>query len=360
MAARKRLPPGAPLPHVVTCAIEHPAVLGCLNQLEQLGLAKYTVVGVDARGVADAQALAAAVTRDTVLVSLMHSNNEVGAVQPVGELAAALAPLVRVRAHSSASGGGSDGAGGRGGSGGADGSSCAGGEAGCEGGRASGHGAAPPLLLHTDAAQSLGKVPVDVRALGVDMATVVGHKFGAPKGVAALYIRRGVAIANHFCGGGQEGGRRAGTENVLLLAGLGRAAELALAERQALTDHARSLRDSLQAQLLAALPADRVRVNRPVDDSLRLPNTLSISVAGLSSSRLLADLSDRLAASSGAACHSAGQGPAVSSVLAAMGLPVEYCVGTLRLSVGRHTTRAEVDGAVALILEQARAHGVLS
>lgn len=188
------------------------------------------------------------------------------------------------------------------------------------------------------------------------LSAQVGHKFGAPKGVAALFIRRGVAIERLLCGGGQEGGQRAGTENVLLLAGLGKAAELVSHELPATSVHMCALRDSLRSQLLAGLPAGAARINGPAEDALRLPNTLSIGIKGIQASALLAQLSEQLAASAGAACHSGGQ--SVSAVLRAMGVPHEHALGTLRLSVGRHSTQQDVDRAAQLILEYARRQGV--
>lgn len=185
---------------------------------------------------------------------------------------------------------------------------------------------APPLHLHT--------------------------QFGAPKGVAALYIRRGVQLERLLCGGGQEFGRRAGTESVLLLAGLGAAAAIVTRELPVTADHMAALRDSLQGQLLAGLPAGAARVNGPAEPAARLPNTLSIGIAGIQASTLLGELSERLAASAGAACHSSGG--AVSSVLRAMRVPTAHAMGTLRLSVGRHTTQADVDAAAQMILESAR------
>jgi cysteine desulfurase len=173
--------------------------------------------------------------------------------------------------------------------------------------------------------------------------------------VAALYVRRGVALERLLAGGGQEGGRRAGTENVLLLAGLGRAAEIAARELQATARHMARMRDSLQQQLVEGLPPGAVRVNGPADDADRLPNTLSIGIRGVNAAALLQELSEQLAASAGAACHSGGA--AISPVLAAMGVPAEHAVGTLRLSTGRHTTQQDVDRAAQLILDYARRHG---
>lgn len=184
----------------------------------------------------------------------------------------------------------------------------------------------------------------------------VAHKFGGPKGVAALYVRRGVRLERLLCGGGQEGGRRAGTENVVLVAGLGKAAELVSRELPATAAHMAAMRDSLQQQLLAGLPPSTALIHGPADDALRLPNTLSIGIRGIAAARLLAELSEQLAASAGAACHSGG-GHGVSAVLQAMAVPTEHAVGTLRLSTGRHTTQQDVDRAAALILDYVQRHG---
>lgn len=199
---------------------------------------------------------------------------------------------------------------------------------------------------------------VDVQALGVDLLTIVGHKFGAPKGVAALYIHASVkdTFPRYLLGGGQEFGKRAGTENLLLIAAMGRAAEVCHTEAQALYDHNRTLRNSLHEQLVACFPPGATRLNGPIDQALRLPNTLSLGIKGLSSSQLLADLSSNLAASAGAACHSSAS--SVSSVLAAMNVPVEFARGTLRLSTGRHTTQEDVDRAVDLIVHAAQKQGI--
>ena len=205
---------GAPLPHVVTSNVEHPAVTECLEALRAAGRLEVSYVPVDEEGRVAAAAVAAAVTEHTVLVTVMHSNNEVGAVQDLGAISAA-----------------------------------------CK-------AAKPGVLVHTDAAQSIGKLPVSVDALGVDMLTLVGHKFGAPKGVAALYVRRESApltgdasgarkLPNFLHGGGQEGGRRAGTECVVLVVALGRAAEIAICEADELAAHMRGTRDR---SVLASLP----------------------------------------------------------------------------------------------------------
>ena len=294
----------APLPHVVTTNVEHPAVIECLEALQRAGRLEATYVAVDGEGRVTPQAVAAAVRDETVLVTVMHSNNEVGAVQPLPEIAAAVRRVARA-----------------------------------------------PLLIHTDAAQSIGKLDVDVNALGVDLLTVVGHKFGAPKGVGALYIRTGTKLPKLLHGGGQEAGRRAGTESVVLLAALGEAARIATAEAAPLRAHMGATRDLLKRLLVEGLPEGSVRDNGPADAAHRLPNTLSVGLKGVRASELLATLSERLAASAGAACHT--QAASVSAVLRAMDVPLEYAVGTLRLSTGRHTTEAEVRTAAALIIEEA-------
>ena len=297
------------VPHVVTCAVEHPAILEYLIAAEASGRLTYTAVGVDESGLVDPTEVAAAVTPDTCLVTVMHANNEVGAVQPVAEVAAAA------------------------------------------------RAAKPNVLIHTDAAQSCGKVPVKVNDLGVDMCTIVGHKIGAPKGVAALYVKRGAPFKKLLHGGGQEGGRRAGTENVLHIVGLGAACALVERESAVLPTHLAAMRDELQATLRRELGGEDghgVRVNGPDDDAARLPNTLSVGVRGISASVLLGDLADKVAASAGAACHTGEAAASISSVLLAMNVPEEYAVGTLRLSVGRHTTPKDVEKGARLIVAAAK------
>ena len=200
----------------------------------------------------------------------MHANNEVGAIQPVEAIAAA------ARAVN------------------------------------------PNVIVHTDAAQSCGKVPVKVRDLAVDYATVVGHKIGAPKGVAALYVRDGAPFAKLMHGGGQEGGRRAGTENVLHVVGLGAAAALVEDEADRLPSYMSACVAELRRRLEAELggeDGDGIRVNGPEDAANRLPNTLSVGVAGISASALLESLSEEVAASAGAACHTGEAAATVSGVL---------------------------------------------
>jgi cysteine desulfurase len=290
---------GRDRPHVITQLTEHPAVLQTCNALQRLHGVEVSYLPVDGQGLVDPAALAAAIRPNTALVSVMHANNETGVIQPIAELASI--------AHD--------------------------------------HN----VLMHTDAAQAVGKVPVDVTALGVDLLTVVGHKMYAPKGVAALYVRVGVALEPVIYGGGQEGGLRAGTENVALAAGLGAAADLARAEL-AQDGHLRiaALRDRLHHLLAQALP-ERVRLNGHAEH--RLPNTLNISIAGVRGDDLLAATSD-VAASTGSACHAGATDP--SPVLHAMGFDRDRSLAALRLSVGRWSTERDIDRAADVLAAAAR------
>ncbi|MFF3557661.1 cysteine desulfurase family protein [Streptomyces tsukubensis] len=293
---------GRPRPHIVTQATEHPAVLETCRALERLHGARVTVLPVDGRGLVDPAALAAALTDHTVLVSVMAANNETGALQPVAALAAA--------AH------------------------------------------ARGALFHCDAAQAVGKIPVDVGALGVDLLTVVGHKMYAPKGSAALYVRDGAALEPVVYGGAQERGLRAGTENVALAVALGAAAEIAAGELAGGgPDRTAALRDRLHDRLAAGLPG-RVRLNGPERE--RLPNTLNISVEGALGHELLA-AAGGIAASTGSACHSGTRSP--SPTLTAMGFAPARALGALRLSLGRWTTAGDVETAAAALTAAARRTG---
>ncbi|WP_245996975.1 cysteine desulfurase family protein [Streptomyces armeniacus] len=281
-------------PHVITQVTEHPAVLETCRALERLHGAEVTYLPVDRDGLVDPAVLAAALTERTVLVSVMAANNETGALQPV----AALARITRA------------------------------------------HGA----LLHCDAAQTAGKIPLDVRELGVDLLTVVGHKMYAPKGIAALYVRDGTRLEPLVYGGGQEHGLRAGTENAALAVALGKAAQLAEDDLAAGGNHRiAALRDDLHQRLAAALPG-RVRLNGPRE--ARLPNTLNVSIDHCRGHELLHAVPE-VAASTGSACHSGEHTP--SPVLTAMGLPPERALSALRLSLGRWNTPEEIDTATRLI-----------
>lgn len=279
--------------HIITSTVEHPAVLAVCRYLETQGFS-VTLVPVDSEGLVHPADVAAAIRPDTILISLMHANNEVGTVQPLAEVAA----LARPRG----------------------------------------------ILVHTDAAQSLGKIPVDVAALGVDLLSLAGHKLYAPKGVGALYIRRGVSLEKFCHGAGQENGLRAGTENVLEIVGLGQACEIAARDLDANQAHMQTLRDRLEARFFEML-GDIRRNGHPVK---RLPNTLSVSFKGLEANRILEEIGLEVAASAGAACHA--DTVALSHVLEAMALPLEWAKGTLRFSLGRMTTAAEIDRAAAVVI----------
>lgn len=300
-------------PKVVATAIEHPAVIEHLKAMADFGDLTYELVGVDSEGLVRVEDVVKAMDEDTCLITVMQANNETGAIQPV----AAIASEAKKRG----------------------------------------------ILMHTDSAQSCGKIPVKVDELGVDMVTIVGHKIGAPKGIGALYIRDGTDLggAKPFYGGGQESGRRAGTENVLHIVGLGKACEIVEREMDTCPKHLKEMRDDLQRRIVEALggaDGSGVRINGPSDESLRLPNTLNIGIKGLLASITLMELGELLAASAGAACHTpdaAAAGAAtVSSVLEAMDVPMDYAIGTLRLSVGRHTTKADIERGAALLIEAAK------
>jgi cysteine desulfurase len=284
-------------PHVITTAVEHPATLEPCAFLRRLGC-RVTVVKVDRHGRVDPDDVCQAIRSRTVLVSVMHANNEVGTLQPIRDIAAVCRD----------------------------------------------HG----LLLHTDAAQSVGKIPVDVNDLGVDLLTVAGHKLYAPKGVGALYVRRSVRLENLIHGAGHEQGRRAGTENVPYAVGLGAACALARQSLPHATDRLRALRDRLWDRLRAGL-GDRLILNgHPTE---RLPNTLNVNFVGHVGSELLQAVPE-IAASTGSACHEGKV--AQSPVLCAMGVPPDVGQGAVRLSVGRFTTEAEIDTAADLLIAAAR------
>lgn len=279
---------------VITQSTEHPAVLAACRALHRWHGVEVIVLAADGDGIVDPDSLAAAITPRTALVSVMAANNETGALQPITELAAI--------AHR--------------------------------------HGA----LLHCDAAQAVGKIPVDVAALGADLLTVVGHKMYAPKGIAALWVRPGVDLEPLVYGGGQENGLWAGTENVALAVALGEAARLAGEDMaECGHDRLRALRDRMESGLADALP-ERVLLNGPVH--ARLPNTLNVSIRGVRGHELLAAVPE-LAASTGSACHEDDHQP--SPVLAAMGLDRDRCLSAIRLSLGRWSTADEVDRAVDLL-----------
>jgi cysteine desulfurase len=267
--------------HIITTAVEHPAILEPARFLERLG-ARVTVVPVDRTGRVDPDDVRRAITSRTILVSVMHANNEVGTIQPIAEIA-----------HRQG------------------------------------------VLVHTDAAQSVGKIRTRVDELGVDLLAIAGHKLYAPKGVGALYVRRGVTLEPLIHGAGHEAGRRAGTESVLLAAALGKACELAADLRP--LEGTRRLRDLLWEGLRSRFGDGIVLNGHPTE---RLPNTLNVSFVGRVGADVLAAL-DGVAASTGAACHA--DSIDLSPVLEAMAVPPVVGMGAVRLSLGRMTTEAEID-----------------
>ena len=277
----------APGAHIITSVVEHPAIVEPCRFLERLG-ARITWLPVDTVGQVSADDLRQAITADTILVSIMHANNEVGTLQPVGECA----QIARE------------------------------------------HG----IPFHTDAAQSVGKVPTNVDELGVDFLTIAGHKLYAPKGIGALYVREGTELESLIHGAGHESGRRAGTESALLAAALGEACELAC-DLSGMPKIA-SLRDRLWTALKECY-GDRVVLNGHPQE--RLPNTLNVSFLDYQGHELLASLPE-LAVSTGSACH-AGR-VEISPVLQAMGVTPEVGAGAVRFSLGRTTTAAEIESAI--------------
>ncbi len=285
--------------HIITSAVEHPAVVEVCGWLEEQAF-RVTILPVDRYGLVDPADLERAITPDTLLVTVMHANNEVGTIQPIAELAEI--------AHR--------------------------------------HGA----LMHTDAAQSIGKIPVDVDALGVDLLSVAGHKVYAPKGIGALYVRTGVELAQLIHGAGHEGGRRPGTENVLEIVGLGQACDVAERDLERNVAHFQAMRDRLHQGLVRELGDEAVKLNGHPEK--RLPNTLSLSFRSVEANTLLSEIADEVAASAGAACHA--DKVDVSAVLEAMKVPVEWAMGTVRFSVGRDTSAEEVDRTLEVVTEAVR------
>ena len=273
--------------HIITTAIEHPAVLEVCAYLEKQGF-KVTYISVDENGCVDLDVLEKSITPQTILISVMHANNEVGTIQPIAEIAEL--------AHSH------------------------------------------DIVMHTDAAQSIGKIAVRVDELGVDLLSIAGHKLYAPKGIGALYIRTGTDLQKIIHGAEHESNLRAGTENVLEIVGLGQACELVHQNLGDYAGHMRDMRDRLQTNILAEFPW--AKVNGDVEN--RLPNTLNISFRNIEANTILSEMVE-VAASAGAACHA--EQVDVSHVLEAMHIPVDYAIGTIRFSVGRSTSTEDIERA---------------
>jgi cysteine desulfurase len=277
--------------HIVTSAIEHPAVIEVCKYLEANGF-RVSYVPVDEFGRVHVGELEKAITPETILITVMHANNEVGTIEPIAEIAEVARRM--------------------------------------------------GIVLHTDAAQSVGKIPTRVQELGVDLLSVAGHKLYGPKGIGALFIRRGLQLEKLIHGADHEQNRRAGTENVLEIVGLGKACEIAERELEKNSIHIREMRDRLHRGLEEKL--GNLRLNGHPEE--RLPNTLSVGFPNIEANTLLDEI-EGVAASAGAACHT--DSIDISSVLTAMKVPIEYAMGTIRFSTGRLTTESDIDRAVEII-----------
>jgi len=281
--------------HLITSSIEHPAVIEVCKYLEEKDF-QVTYLPVDQYGQVDPRAVEKVITSRTVLISIMHANNEVGTIQPIAEIAT----IARQNG----------------------------------------------IVFHTDAAQSVGKIPTIVDDLGVDLLTIAGHKLYGPKGIGALYICRGTQLEKLIHGADHERGRRAGTENILEIVGLGKACEIAKRDLNKNMEHTQKMRDLLYQWLKEEW--DELKLNGHPER--RLPNTLSVSFRNIEANKLLAEI-DRVAASAGAACHS--DSLKISSVLQAMQVELDYAMGTVRFSTGKMTTVEEVKEAAALYVKTA-------
>jgi cysteine desulfurase len=274
--------------HIITSSVEHPAVTEVCLHLEKHGF-EVTYLPVDNYGMVTAKQVEEAITPKTILITIMHANNEVGTLMPIAEISEV--------AHQK------------------------------------------NILVHSDCAQSIGKIPASIDDLNIDLLSIAGHKVYAPKGIGALYIRKGVRLEKLIHGAGHENNRRAGTENVLEIVGLGKACELIGDKTEEHQKHMQALRDRLENGLSKHFPESKINGH----PEKRLPNTCSISFRNMEANKILSELKT-VAASAGAACHS--DGISVSGVLKAMNVPLEYAMGTIRFSVGRFTTEEEIDRAI--------------
>ncbi len=279
--------------HIITSAIEHPAIIEVCKYLEEHNF-KVTYLPVNKNGSVSVKSVQNAIMQDTILISIMHANNEVGTIQPISEIA----------------------------------------EIANENG----------ICLHTDAAQSLGKISVDISELNVDLLSIAGHKIYAPKGIGAIYIKEGVRLEKLMFGAKQENNCRAGTENVLEIVGLGKACEIARRDLLKNYDHLKKMRDRLWTGLVSEIPD--IRLNGHPEKIL--PNTLNVSFLNMNEYFQLS-LFLEIAASAGAACHA--NNTSLSYVLEAMNVPIEYAMGTIRFSTGKMTTQREIDHAIKKITE---------
>jgi cysteine desulfurase len=282
---------------IVTTTIEHPATEACCAFLESNGH-QVTRIAPNADARVDPEKFIAAIDSDTALATIIHAQNETGTLQPVAEISV--------------------------------------------GARKRG------ATVHADAAQSLGKIPVNVDELGIDLLSIAGHKLYAPKGIGALYIRRGIDLPPLLLGAGQEHGRRPGTENVAFIVALGEACRIARIHLQKATYELRNLADEFYARLEREIPGIRL----VGDPARRLPNTLNVLFPGVSGRRLL-ECCPEILASNGSACHADSEEP--SAILTALGIPAREALGSVRLSLGRHTSRADIEIAASFLIAAWRA-----
>ena len=281
--------------HIITSAIEHHAILHTCQQLEREGFT-VTYVPVDEQGVVKLDELEKAITPETTVISIMAANNEIGTIQPIAEIG----KIARARG----------------------------------------------ILFHTDAVQAIGAIPIDVQALGVDLLSMSGHKFHAPKGVGALYIRTGVRLQRFMQGGAQERTQRAGTENLASIVGMGKAIELATANIAEKAEKISAMRDRLMRGIVETIPESRINGHL----TQRLPGNCNVSIRYIEGESLLLSLDLKgIAASSGSACTSGSLDP--SHVLLAIGLPHEIAHGSLRFSLSEENTMEEVETVLAALKE---------
>lgn len=280
--------------HIITSAVEHPAVTEVCKYLATFGY-EITYLPVDTFGRVNPADVEKAIRPDTALITIMHANNEVGTIQPISEIAT----IAKKN----------------------------------------------QIAFHTDAAQSLGKIEVDIQKLNVDLLTIAGHKLYAPKGIGALYIRQGTKIENLIHGAGQEKGIRPGTENVPYIVGLGKACELAQQNLSANSNHLSTLRDKLLRGLQEKL-GTTVKINADLTNCL--PNTLSVAFENVSAHSLASFISNDILISTGSACHSGET--TISPVLQAMNLDFRTAAATVRISTGKHTTDEEIDFAIEVLV----------
>lgn len=284
--------------HIITSVIEHPSVIAPCRFLEEKGFS-VTYVGVNRRGTIDVEEINRSIRNDTILITVMHANNETGIIQPIEEIGL----IAKERG----------------------------------------------ITFHTDAAQTVGKISVDIKRLNVDMLTVVPHKFYGPKGAGALYVKKGLLIKPLLFGAGHENGLRPGTENLPGIVGMGKACELAKEYINERASHMRRLSEILLHELKILLP--NISING--DPELRLPNTLNLCLRGIQATDLVDLLRDTVAISSGSACHAGSKRP--SSVLLAMGLIEEEALSSVRISLGKDNTEEEVREAAVLIAKAVQA-----